>query len=144
MSEIKLTMEHVERLIDQYDFEKIRKIMFALDWQWISTIKKYQNTYSVPTVERMATAVRNLGISLVEKQSKQDGVCFGGFNLNLVRIRYADFPDDMMLRLWFETGQKSVNFNNDRINCVNFPNGSFDGPEAKKLVNEVLDGSYYR
>lgn len=66
----------IEKLIANFDFEKVQKVMKCLDWQ-------YWDSEETPSIERLKeTAISNLKscCNTLNKQGKRKAVCcVGGF-----------------------------------------------------------------
>ena len=66
----------IEKIIENFDFEKVQKIMKHLDWQ-------YWDSEETPSIERLTeTVISNLKIccnTLNKKRKKRAVCCAGGF-----------------------------------------------------------------
>jgi hypothetical protein len=56
MNEFTINIEkHIQYIIDDFDFEKVNKIMVALNWTWF-----YNLTFNVPTVDQLKETAKIL------------------------------------------------------------------------------------
>ena len=74
----------IEKMLENFDFEKVQNVMRALDWRWRG---------EEPTVKQMIDCARNL---LIEAQQKKCRIGIGGFEAH-----YDDHYDDGNIRLSF-------------------------------------------
>jgi len=63
-----------KEILDNFDFEKVHKVMTLLDWRWYSSAEN-----KVPNIEQMKNMVRSLFKSLEHPDC--DAVSCGGFSL---------------------------------------------------------------
>jgi hypothetical protein len=52
------TYAHIERVLSNFDFEKVEKMMKAVDWKWRGPIMNGE--FEVPTVEQMRSQAGRL------------------------------------------------------------------------------------
>lgn len=69
--------EHIDFILNNFDFDKVHKIMTFLDWEWID-FKQLKS--SVPTIGEMKAAVTEMMYDICE--SNYDNVEVGGFRVN--------------------------------------------------------------
>ena len=74
----KRAQEHLDEIMDWFDFERVRKTMNALDWKWMDNPES-------PTVQELKQKVRELFWSCYDR--KADFSSIGGFK---VRIDYEE------------------------------------------------------
>lgn len=72
-SKKKSNLELIDDIIDEFDFERVRKVMIMLNWQWAQTA-------DVPSVLEMKKTARNLLRRMCE-ESDLDFYGTGGFEV---------------------------------------------------------------
>ena len=69
--------EHIDEILDQFDFETVRKVMVALDWTWSSTDG---NHFQVPEIYNLRKVARDLLQQCANTESKHYFCSTGGFS----------------------------------------------------------------
>lgn len=89
---MKTLEEHIDDVMDWFDFEKVHLVMTALDWTWASS-------YDVPDVPALRKEVRRLMRSLWE--SNNEFISSGGFTVRLCREEnWARFSVSFQVADW--------------------------------------------
>ena len=73
---MKTLEQHIEEVMDWFDFEKVHRVMTMLDWKWA-------NTGGVPEIPDLRKRVRDLMRSLWNSEDVCHGT--GGFMVRLYR-----------------------------------------------------------
>ena len=66
--------EHIDEILDQFDFETVRKVMVALGWTWSSTDGQ------VPDIYNLRKVARDLLQRCANTESKNYFYSTGGFS----------------------------------------------------------------
>ena len=96
--------EQIDYIIDNFNFEKVRCVMLALDWQWVCT---ESNGHAVPSIARLKAMARHL----LRSSIKETHVGSGGFQAWYYPPKYEN-DDYFMLQFIVATGT-SIDYNND-------------------------------
>lgn len=72
-----------EWILDNFDFERVHKVMAFLDWKWFTV-----DGYKVPSIEQMKESCRELFEEMKDKET--DNMSSGGFYVR-------KFPDIITL-----------------------------------------------
>lgn len=56
MNNMKTEQDMIDEVMDNFDFEKVQKMMFAVGWKWIND----EGGYSVPDVAELRRAARRM------------------------------------------------------------------------------------
>jgi len=91
--------EKINNVLDQFDFEKVHRVMEFLEWEWASGARKddsiiYEHEeMRIPTVQEMICAARRLLVSAIKDETSWDT---GGFRATakIERSEDEDSPDD--------------------------------------------------
>lgn len=67
--------EQIDEIMDNFDFEKVHKMMMAVNWKWANK----ESLYSVPTVSELRTCARRLLYRTTDEGIYACGT--GGFNV---------------------------------------------------------------
>ena len=67
--------EQIQEIIANFDWEKVHKVMVALDWQWAKTLEHEEGIPKIGDLVNTATAL----LTDVYKQNAQSVSC-GGFS----------------------------------------------------------------
>lgn len=66
--------QHIIRILSKFDFEKVRKMMEAVDWKWGGP--HMNGNLAVPTVEAMESLATSLMLEAIRQEAN---VSSGGF-----------------------------------------------------------------
>ena len=72
--------ELIDEVMDNFNFNKVHKVMTFLDWNWFSP-----KGFSIPTIDEIKEEARRL---LVDAVTKHTTIASGGF-----KARFEDSPD---------------------------------------------------
>lgn len=75
-SKKKSNLEAIDAILDQFDFEMVRRTMMSMRWGWAPS-------NVVPDIREMRQTCRRILISLVEDPDLET-ICSGGFEAELV------------------------------------------------------------
>jgi len=79
----------LDEIFEDFDFEKVEKVMIFLDWKWASY---HYESNRVPTIEKMKEHVVNLFNSYYEnvvgELTEHSGITSGGFTLRYQQGKY--------------------------------------------------------
>jgi hypothetical protein len=99
------TEEQIDYIIDNFNFERVRCAMVALDWQWVCT---EGNGMSIPSIQRLKAMARHL---LRESIKNKEEVGSGGFHAKYHAPVYGD--DDYFVLEFVIASRNSIDYNND-------------------------------
>lgn len=87
----KMARNRIDRIMLDFDFEMVHRIMEMMDWRWASWEDEEYNTHEneVPSVYALRSEALKLMIQCLDKQS---GIQTGGF-----RIQFGSDEDE-----WFD------------------------------------------
>lgn len=89
---MKTLEQHVDEVMDWFDFEKVHKVMTILDWKWA-------NVDGVPSVADLRKQVRHMMRSLWDSNNQY--TCTGGFMVRLYREeKWARFSVAFQVTDW--------------------------------------------
>lgn len=80
----------IEKVIENFDFVKVHKVMESLNWTWV-TKKKKKKKKKIPSIKKMKKHVRELYEDC--KKNKLDCCSSGGFEVSI----------------WEEDGEEIIN-----------------------------------
>ncbi len=96
--------EQIDYIIDKFNFEKVRCVMLALDWQLACTEGK---GYAVPSIARLKAMARHL----LRSSIKETEVTSGGLYATYYPSEYGD--DDYFVFKFVVATANSVDYNED-------------------------------
>ena len=89
-SPYEVRQEMIKKIIEEFDFEKCRKVMLALGWEW-----RGQGTPSIERMRKFATDILNSAINgvLIRENNTRCDVPYmassGGFKAIVYKSRYG-------------------------------------------------------
>lgn len=101
------TYEKINKAIEDFDFEKVEKVMKFLDWRWAT-----KRGFEVPTIKEMEDTVRSLAASTVSRLYENDNKYFhytrtGGFCVTMFNC-LCDGEREKVVIISFEVGRQDV------------------------------------
>ncbi len=69
--------ERIENILDFFEFERVRRVMEALDWQWAGAVD------GVPSIAEMRRCARRL-LEDLEKHPEWETTAAGGFRADRI------------------------------------------------------------
>jgi hypothetical protein len=96
--------EQIDYIIDNFNFEKVKCVMFSLDWQWACT---EGNGYAVPSIARLKAMARHL----LRSSIKDTEVTSGGLYATYYPPENGD--DDYFVLKFVVAFANSVDYNED-------------------------------
>ena len=69
-----LSQIEIDKVIENFDFEKVHKVMCALNWKWAD-----HDRYDVPSISRMCELSLTLLMQVVHSKEEDVWISTGGF-----------------------------------------------------------------
>lgn len=93
-----ITQEVIDEVLDNFDFEKVEKVMNAIHWRWAMS----EEPDGIPTIAEMRKTARKLlkDLSVYKKEENINQTGTGGF--------YAEIIDNEVVQLRFEVTSVEV------------------------------------
>lgn len=66
--------KHIDEILDNFDFEKVREVMIFLNWKWF-----FSSGYRIPTVDEIKDSAIKLLNEVASNKNKTYSVATGGF-----------------------------------------------------------------
>lgn len=89
------TMQDVEPLMSEFDFEKVQRVMEMIDWKW-----SHPEPAHVPSVDELKECVRKLWAQVVE--SKGGSSRTGGFEVYCYEPSEDEGSGESGIIFWLE------------------------------------------
>ncbi len=104
----KTKQELINEVLDNFDFEKVHKVMTFLDWKWISLSDATNEVPSIAKLVRTAQQYLEMAYDGLAKASYEDNqymVGSGGFEAQAKRYPAGLDKPDVLLTLSFNLAQ---------------------------------------
>lgn len=88
--------EVIEQVLTEFNFEKVRKVMLALDWRWVTSKEN-----GVPSVYEIIRSAREYCVEAVNGTEKNGGILYSVASGGLRASAVID-EGELFLRLSFE------------------------------------------
>ena len=97
-------IEKFDAMLEDFDFEKVSKIMKLLNWKW-----GLERGYDIPEIEEMRESCCDLFDSALESFNKyqEADICSGGFRINIFKNK------DILLS--FSAVESTYNFEDNMV-----------------------------